>query len=149
MKTNLAGIKLLHDFESCRLESYLCQAMVWTIGWGNTFYANGAKVKQGEKITQPMADRLFEVILGRFEDQVRPLIKSKVTQNQFSAIMSFTYNLGVANLKSSTLLKKVNANPDDPTIANEFSKWINAGGVPSNGLRRRRKAESDLYFKKY
>jgi lysozyme len=148
MKTNQLGIKLLHDFESCVLTAYLCPANVWTIGWGNTYYADGSKVKQGDKITQQMADRLFEVILGRFEDQVTPLIKSKVSENQYSAVLSFTYNLGVGNLKSSTLLKKINANPDDPTIANEFAKWKNAGGKPSNGLIRRRKAESDLYFKK-
>lgn len=148
MKTNQLGIKLLHDFESCVLTAYLCPASVWTIGWGNTYYADGSKVKQGDKITQQMADRLFDVILGRFEVSVKNALTANVNDNQFSALVSFTYNLGTANLGSSTLLKKVNKNPDDPTIATEFAKWKNAGGKPSNGLIRRRKAESDLYFKK-
>tara|TARA_R110000822_G_scaffold57267_3_gene144162 strand:- start:1316 stop:1786 length:471 start_codon:yes stop_codon:yes gene_type:complete len=156
MKTNQLGIKLLHDFENCVLTAYLCPASVWTIGWGNTYYADGSKVKQGDKITQQMADRLFDVILKRFELDVISLLKVKVNENQFSALVCFAYNVGsdidadtiAEGLGDSTLLKKVNKNPNDPTIAAEFAKWKNAGGKPSNGLIRRRKAESDLYFKK-
>jgi lysozyme len=166
MKTNQLGIKLLHDFENCVLTAYLCPAAIelkkqgkpvfWTIGWGNTFYANGSKVKEGDKITQSEADNLFATILKRFESDVISLLKAKVNENQFSALVSFAYNVGsdidadtiAEGLGDSTLLKKVNKNPDDPTIATEFAKWKNAGGKPSNGLIRRRKAESDLYFKK-
>jgi lysozyme len=71
-----------------------------------------------------------------------------ITQNQFNALVSFAYNLGAQSLKGSTLLKKVNANPNDPTIAVEFLKWVNAGGRKVAGLVRRREAEANLYFTK-
>ena len=164
MRTNQEGIKLIHSFESCELESYECQASkrlpeekkFYTIGWGNTFYADNSKVKKGDKITQAQADILFGIVLRRFEADVLSLLKAKVNENQFSALVSFAYNVGsdidadtiAEGLGDSTLLKKVNKNPNDPTIAAEFAKWKKAGGKPSNGLIRRRKAESELYFKK-
>jgi lysozyme len=146
MKTNQKGIDLMHEFESCRLESYLCPAKVWTIGWGNTFYADGTPVKQGERISQEQANRLFGVILSKFESQVYKSVKPMINSNQFSALVCFTYNVGIGNFLKSTLLKKVNLNPNDPTIRDEFMKWNKAGGVILNGLTRRRKSESDLYF---
>ncbi|WP_438967289.1 lysozyme [Flavobacterium sp.] len=147
MKTNQEGIKILHEFEKCRLKAYLCPAKVWTIAWGNTFYADGSKVKEGDKITQLQADRLFEVILAKFESGVRNSLKVTLTQNQFSALVSFAYNVGLANFRGSTLLRKININPNDPSIASEFLRWVNKGSAFENGLRRRRSAESDLYFK--
>jgi lysozyme len=146
MKTNQKGIDLMHEFESCRLESYLCPAKVWTIGWGNTFYADGTPVKQGERISQEQANRLFGVILSKFESQVYKSVKPMINSNQFSALVCFTYNVGIGNFLKSTLLKKVNLNPNDPTIRDEFMKWNKSGGVILNGLTRRRKSESDLYF---
>ena len=146
MKTNQKGIDLMHEYESCRLESYLCPAKVWTIGWGNTFYADGTPVKQGEKISQEQANRLFGVILSKFESQVYKSVKPMINSNQFSALVCFTYNVGIGNFLKSTLLKKVNLNPNDPTIRDEFMKWNKGGGVVLNGLTRRRKSEADLYF---
>jgi lysozyme len=146
MKTNQKGIDLMHEYESCRLESYLCPAKIWTIGWGNTFYADGTPVKQGEKISQEQANRLFGVILSKFESQVYKSVKPMINSNQFSALVCFTYNVGIGNFLKSTLLKKVNLNPNDPTIRNEFMKWNKGGGVVLNGLTRRRKSEADLYF---
>jgi lysozyme len=146
MKTNQKGIDLMHEFESCRLESYLCPAKVWTIGWGNTFYADGTPVNQGEKINQEQANRLFGVILSKFESQVYKSVKPMINSNQFSALVCFTYNVGIGNFLKSTLLKKVNLNPNDPTIRDEFMKWNKGGGVVLNGLTRRRKSEADLYF---
>ena len=146
MKTNQKGIDLMHEFESCRLESYLCPAKVWTIGWGNTFYADGTPVNQGEKISQEQANRLFGVILTKFESQVYKSVKPMINSNQFSALVCFTYNVGIGNFLKSTLLKKVNLNPNDLTIRDEFMKWNKGGGVVLNGLTRRRKSEADLYF---
>ena len=148
MKTNKEGIKILHEFEDCKLKAYLCPAKVWTIGWGNTFYADGSKVKEGDKMTQIQADRLFEVILAKFESGVRNAIKVTLTDNQFSALVSFAYNVGLANFRGSTLLRKLNINPNDPSIGSEFLRWVNKGSAFEKGLTRRRKAESDLYFKK-
>lgn len=147
MNLNEAGKSLIKSFEGCRLKSYQCSAGHWTIGFGNTFYPDGTKVKPGDKITQERANELFEIIAKDFADKVAPLVKSQVNENQFAALTSFAYNAGIGNLMKSTLLKKVNANPSDETIRAEFMKWDKAGGKKLAGLTRRRKAEADLYFK--
>jgi lysozyme len=142
------AIKLLHKYEGLVLDAYLCPAKVPTIGYGNTFYEDGSKVKIGDKITKERAIELFENILeNNFASQVKRLIKSRVTNNQFSALVSFAYNVGVGNLKRSTLLKLVNSNPNDPAIRNQFMRWNRAGGKVLLGLTRRRESEADLYFK--
>jgi lysozyme len=146
MKVNNLGIDLMHYFEGCKLEAYQCSAKVWTIGWGNTFYENGTPVKQGDKITQDRANSLFVFVANKFADEIKKLIKTNLTENQFSALVCFAYNVGTSNLAKSTLLKKINANPNDATIANEFLRWNKAGGKELLGLTRRRTAESKLYF---
>ena len=146
MKVNKQGIQLVKSFEGCFLNAYLCPAKVWTIGYGNTKYQNGTAVKQGDKITQEQAEALLSDILAEFSKDVSKLIKVELNDNQFSALVSFTFNLGVGALSKSTLLKKVNANPNDKTIESEFMKWVSAGGKRLNGLVRRRTAESNLYF---
>lgn len=148
MKLNKNGIELMHKFEGCRLESYLCPAKIPTIGWGNTFYESGRKVKLGESINQERADRLFEWVASSFETQVRGLLKVELNENQFSAIVSFAYNVGITNLRSSTLLKKVNINKNDSSIFTEFLKWDKAGGKVLTGLTKRRQEEGSLYFLK-
>jgi lysozyme len=155
MKVNSDGIELLHSFESCRLTAYLCPANKWTIGWGNTFYENKTSVKKGDKITQERADQLFLNILSRFENEVKSLVKVPLNCYQFSALVSFAYNCGsdidadtiAEGLGDSTLLRKVNANPADPAISDEFMKWTRANGQVLGGLIKRRKAEAKLYFK--
>lgn len=143
------GISLIKKYEGCKLTAYKCPAGVWTIGYGNTFYEDGSTVKPGDKITQERADQLFRNILEKkFLEPIRKLIVSNINDNMFSAIVSFTYNVGIGNLKSSTLLKKVNANPNDQTISLEFKKWVKSAGKVLPGLVRRRESESDLYFKK-
>lgn len=147
MKLNKAGADLIKEFEGCKLQAYKCSANKETIGYGNTFYEDGSPVKMGDTITKERADSLFTLISDSFAAKVKPLINSAVTENQFAALVSFAYNCGITNLKSSTLLRKVNANPNDPTIASEFAKWNKAGGKVLAGLTRRRKAEAELYFK--
>lgn len=148
MSLNEAGLSLIKKFEGCKLKAYKCPAGIWTIGYGNTFYEDGTAVKSGDEITNERANELFRnIVEQKFAAPVRKVIKSKINDNMFNAIVSFTYNLGIGNLKSSTLLKKVNANPNDITIRNEFSKWVKSGGKVLNGLVKRRKAEADLYFK--
>jgi lysozyme len=146
MKLNKAGADLIKSFEGCKLTAYVCSAGHNTIGYGNTFYENGDKVKPGDKITKERAESLFDLISDSFADKVVPLIKSKINENQFGALVSFAYNAGVGNLQKSTLLKKVNANPNDPSIRDQFMLWNKAGGKVLAGLTRRRKAEADLYF---
>jgi lysozyme len=147
MKLNKEGISLMHKFENCKLEAYLCPAKIPTIGWGNTYYEDGRKVKLGDKITQQRADELFLAVVEDFSKRIRTLLKKTLNENQFSALVCFTYNVGVASLTKSTLLRKVNIDPLDPTIKAEFLRWVNKGSSFERGLTNRRKAEAELYFK--
>lgn len=142
MKTNSIGIDLIKSFEGLKLNAYLCPAKVWTIGYGHT-----KGVKEGDIITEPKAIEFLKDDLHSFEVGVATLVKSQLTENQFSALVSFAYNCGIGNFKNSTLLRKVNANPNDISIEKEFLRWTRARGVVLGGLVRRRKAESKLYFK--
>jgi lysozyme len=154
MNINSQTRALIRRFEGCKLTAYQCSARVWTIGFGATRYEDGSSVKQGDVITQERADRLFVILLDQFASQVRPLITARVNDNQFGALLSFAYNVGVGGrlptqppgLRRSTLLRLVNANPSNPAIRLEFGKWNRAGGQVLNGLTRRRQAEADLYF---
>ena len=148
MKVNKLGIETMHHFEGCKLTAYQCPAKVWTIGWGNTYYPDKTPVKQGDVITQEQANALFETVMNNFALGVKKCLTKEVNENQFSALVCFAYNVGIGSLQKSTLLKKININPNDETIAGEFAKWTKAGGKVLLGLVRRRKAESDLYFKK-
>ena len=147
MKLNKAGADLIKEFEGCKLKAYQCSAKKWTIGFGNTFYEDGSPVMPGHAITQEKANQLFEIIGNDFSAKVAKLVTAKVSENQFGALVSFAYNCGIANLQKSTLLKKVNANPNDQSIKAEFAKWNKASGKVLAGLTRRREAESKLYFK--
>jgi lysozyme len=140
------AIDIIKKFEGCKLASYKCQAGIYTIGYGSTFYENGSKVNSGDSISQQRAESLLLTTVTKFASEVNKIVKSNVNNNQRSALISFAFNLGVGALKKSTLLKLVNANPNDPQIAHEFMKWVNAGGKPSNGLINRRRAELHLYF---
>lgn len=149
MKLNNAGYLLICKFEGLSLIPYLCPAKIPTIGYGNCYYPNGKKVTMKDKaITKQEAFELFKFIADKFALKVSELIKSNVNQNQFNALVSFAYNIGVNGLAKSTLLKKVNFNPDDLTIKNEFLKWNKAGGKEIKGLTIRREQESDLYYEK-
>jgi lysozyme len=148
MKVNADGYALLKKFEGCRLKAYLCPANVWTIGFGNTFYEDGTKVKEGDVITQQRADELAKFIVEQFANSIRSMIQKTLTENQFSACVSLAYNIGTGGFKKSSVLKKLNVNPNDPTIADSFRLWNKGGGVILKGLVRRREAEIELYFKK-
>lgn len=147
MKPSETCYSLIKQFEGLRLNAYLDSVGVPTIGWGSTFYEDGRRVRMGEKITKEQADTLFKKVVDNFAAEADKRILSAVNQNQFDAIVSFTYNVGTGALAKSTLLKKVNANPCDPSIRDEFLKWDKAGGKVLAGLTKRRKQEADLYFR--
>ena len=147
MQISKIGIDLIKKFEQCRLNAYLDSVKVPTIGWGNTYYEDGTRVKMGDSITQQRADELFTTTVNKFSNKVSSLLNRKdIDQNKFDAIVCFTYNVGTKALETSTLLRKVNKDPNDPTIRNEFLRWIRAGGKVLNGLVRRREEEAKLYF---
>ena len=142
MKTSNKGIDLIKKYEGLRLKAYKCPAGVWTIGYGHT----GADVAEGLEITEERADELLLSDIAQFENHVNSVVKSTIKQNQFDALVSFAFNLGGLSIKNSTLLKRVNANPIDPAISDEFAKWVNAGGKRLAGLVKRRAEEAELYF---
>lgn len=146
MKLNKDGYNLIKQFEGCKLTAYQDSVGIWTIGYGNTQWENFAKVKQGEKISQQRAEEVFQFFANRFANQVDAIIIANITQNQFNAVVSLAYNIGLGNFQKSTLLKKLNKKPNDKTIKDEFLKWVNAGGRKLQGLVNRRKKESDVYF---
>jgi lysozyme len=147
MKINAEGYALIKKFEGCRLKAYKCPANVWTIGFGNTFYENGDKVKEGDVITQQRADELAKFIIDQFAVSITPFILKPLNENQFSACVSLAYNIGTGGFKRSSVFKKLNVNPLDPTIANSFRLWNKGGGKILAGLVKRREAEIQLYFK--
>jgi lysozyme len=147
MKLNKAGLDLIKSFEGLRLETYKCSAGVNTVGYGTTLI-NGKMVQNGLKISLEDAERFLIEDIKKFESGVLKVVSVGLTNNQFSSLVAFSYNVGLGALRGSTLLKIVNRNPNDPLIRNEFMKWNKAAGKELTGLTRRRKAESDLYFTK-
>ena len=146
-KISQKGLDLIKRFEGLSLKPYKCPAGIWTIGYGNTYYPSGAKVKQTDPaITQTKADELLKFLIQSYEKSVDSFCRDDISQHQFDALASFAYNCGVNNLQSSTLLKKVNLNPNDPTIRAEFMKWNKGAGKVLAGLTKRRQAEADIYF---
>jgi lysozyme len=147
MKLDENGYQLICEFEGLMLKPYLCSAKIPTIGYGNTYYPNGKRVTLLDaQITKEYAFEIFKEIADKFAKRVASMVKKPLTQNQFNSLVSFTYNVGTGAFSTSTLLKKVNANPNDLTIRTEFMRWNKANRVVVNGLTRRRKKESDLYF---
>lgn len=148
MKLGSKGLELIKSFEGFYSKPYLDPIGIPTIGYGATYYPNKKKVTMKDKpLTEKEASDLLKEMMITYENDVKRLVKRELNQNQFDALVSFTYNLGGTNLGKSTLLKKVNANPCDKTIKDEFLKWNKAGGKVLNGLTRRRNAEAELYFK--
>lgn len=149
------GYLLIAQFEGLRLKPYLCSAGVPTIGYGSTFYPSGRKVTMQDKpITQETAFWMLKQVANMFAKDVDSLVTSNINQNQFNALVSFAFNLGSdidsdnipEGLGDSRLLRRVNANPNDPEIAREFVKWNKAGGRVLDGLTKRRLKEAELYF---
>lgn len=146
MNINSQTRALIRRFEGCRLTAYQCSAKVWTIGFGATRFEDGSSVKQGDTITQERADKLFVILLDQFAEEIKPLVRKDLNDNQFGALLSFAYNAGTTRFRNSTLRKLTIANPNNPQIRLEFMKWVNRGTPSEKGLIRRRQAEADLYF---
>lgn len=143
MNISETGIQLIKKFEGCSLKAYKCPAGIWTIGYGHT-----SGVKEGQTITKKEAEAYLKQDLTTFETLVSNLVTVAINQNQFDALVSFCYNLGPGNLRSSTLLKRINAG-DFNGAAEEFDRWIYAGGKKLSGLVKRRAAEKALFLQPF
>jgi len=141
-------LDLIAKFEGLKLSPYLCSAGVPTIGYGATYYKDGTLVTMKDPIiTVDMAKELLAIHVKSFYNQVKTITNGlNLTENQLSALTSFSYNLGIGALLKSTLLKKIKIDINDKTIYDEFLKWNKAGGKELIGLTRRREDEAKLYF---
>lgn len=147
MKVSSKAIELIKKFEGYMSKPYLCSGNKWTIGYGSTQWFDGKPVTPNTReVTLDEAVMLLTSDVQFFSKGVLKNVKVPINQNQFDALVCFAYNVGLGNLAKSTLLKKVNANPNDKTIRDEFVRWNKAGGKVLLGLTRRRVAESNLYF---
>jgi lysozyme len=161
---NQAGLDLIKSFEgipdgdpdTVNIDPYLDPVGIWTIGWGHAIRQNGRYLR-GETdkaaayalfpggITLAQAEALLRGDLVEAEQDVGRLVKVPVSDNEFAALVSFTFNLGAANLGASTLLRELNAG-NTQAAADQFGRWVMAGGVKLAGLVRRRAAERALFL---
>ena len=142
--------KIIRAFEGCRLSAYKCPAGIWTIGWGATI-VNGAAVREGDTISQSLADELLRAEILRIAAQLHEIIpvSAKWSGNQQAAVLSWIYNVGLGAAKDSTLRRRINAGEGGPVvIPQELPKWDKANGRPLAGLTRRRDAEVELFVGK-
>lgn len=144
---NNDGYLLITKFEGFSSNPYLCPAKLATIGYGNTYYEDGKKVTLLDKpISKEKALQIFKTIADKFALAVSKCLKVEVNQNQFNSLVSLAYNIGIANFMNSTLLKKVNENPNDESIFAEFCRWNKVQKKEVLGLTKRRNYEAVNYF---
>jgi lysozyme len=139
MNISQEGISLIKKFEGCELEAYKCAAGVWTIGYGHT-----KDVKEGDSILKEDAESMLVHELQEYCNDVDIAVKVDLKQNEFDALVSWTYNLGLTNLNSSTMLKVLNEGKHDEVPA-QMKRWNKASGQVKQGLIRRREAEALMF----
>ena len=153
MNVDDKGIQLIKSFEGCKLEAYQDAVGIWTIGYGHTGpfeltlhgvneYFSG--VVSGIRITQEEAESILKQDLDKFEKGIIPLIHVPLTQNQFNALVSFSFNVGINAFKNSTMRSVLNKKNYDEA-ANQFKRWNKAGKKQLKGLTRRRRSEAYLF----
>ena len=140
MDVSPRGLELIQEYEGLRLKAYQDSVGVWTIGYGST-----KGVRPGDEITEAQAVELLAADVDRHADGVRRAVDVPLNQNQFDALVSFTFNVGVGALQRSTLLRKLNAG-QYTEAANQLMRWVHAGGQELRGLVRRREAERKLFM---
>jgi lysozyme len=146
MKPSKRCIDLIKEFEGFSDRPYLCPASIPTIGFGATFYPNGVKVKLTDpQITKEKATEMLSLMVDKFSVQVYKLITVEIKQNQFDALVSLAYNIGIGNFRNSTLLRKLNLKENVPLLCGEINKWNRANGKIMAGLTRRRNAEAKMF----
>lgn len=148
MQVSDAGIELIKSFEGFRANAYpdpKSGGAPWTVGYGTTKFPSGRPVKQGDKVTPGQAELYLREDVKKFANSVDALVTVPLKQCQYDALVSFVYNLGATNFRTSTLLKKLNAR-DYKGAADEFLRWVSPGSSVEAGLRRRRTAERDLFL---
>ena len=142
MEISKEGIALIKKFEGCELKAYRCAANVLTIGYGHT-----KDVTEDMEITQEEAETMLIHELMDYCNYVDMYVEVPLEQHQFDSLVSWTYNLGPTNLKSSTLLKVLN-DKDYEGVPAQIKRWNKANGEVKQGLIRRREAEALMFENK-
>ena len=142
MNISEEGLSLIKKFEGFELKAYRCSANVLTIGYGHT-----KGVEEDQEITQEEAEEMLASELGEYEGYINDMVECDLEQYQFDALVAWVYNLGPTNLRSSTMLKRLNANDLDD-VPTQIRRWNKAGGKVLAGLTRRREAESLMFQNK-
>lgn len=145
MKVSNKGLELIREFEGFSANAYLCPAKIPTIGYGNTTWEDGRPVRIGEQISKSRAEDLLKNTVEKFAIVVDAKVTTKINQNQFDALVSLAYNIGLGNFSSSTLLNQLNRN-NFIGASHEFLRWDKSGGKPLLGLTRRRQREQTLFL---
>jgi len=146
MQTSLKGIQLIEQFEGYSAKMYLDPAGLPSIGYGTLIDTEEELWLKTATIDRAQAELLLRKELVYIEKNINIMVQKTINQNQFDALISFTFNTGIYALRMSILLKKINTYPNDPTIRNEFMAWIWAGGRKLQGMINRRTAEANLYY---
>lgn len=141
MRLSDYAFEKLKEFEGLRLEAYVCAGGKWTIGYGHT-----KGVREGQKIDKFTASKLLQEDVEYFEKFLadEPYAED-ITQGQWDALVSFIFNLGIGNFQNSTLRKKILKDVDEPSIPDEFRRWVYSKGVVLPGLVKRREWEAQMY----
>ena len=139
MEISEEGLSLIKKFEGCELTAYQDSVDVWPIGYGHT-----KGVEDGQEITQEEAEEMLASELDEYEGYINDLVECDLEQCQFDALVAWVYNLGPTNLRSSTMLKRLNSN-DLEDVPSQIKRWNKAGGKVLKGLVRRREAEALLF----
>lgn len=140
-KCKISSIELIKEFEKFREEAYQCQAGKWTIGYGHI-----KGVSEGDKINRENAEKILKDEIKKYENALSRNVKVPLTMEQYNALVSFVYNIGIGAFEDSTLLKKLNQR-DYVGAGNEFNRWIKVNGKVSDGLKKRRAREKEIFLK--
>ncbi|MGJ1352000.1 lysozyme [Sphingobacterium spiritivorum] len=147
MKISSKGIQFIKNEEGFKENAYQDSVGVWTIGYGTTYYENGTRVKKGDKMSRAEADRILVKQLSTvYEPVIKQTVKKPLNQNQYDALSSLIYNIGGTAFRGSTLLKRINEDPNSGTVLSEIQRWKFAGSKPI--LLGRRVREVNLYSSK-
>jgi len=138
------GLALIRRFEGFRAQAYRCPAGIWTIGYGHTSNAGPPRVSPGMTISETEARRVLAADVERFAAEVRAALTREVSPEQFSALVSFAFNVGTAAFCTSSVLRAVNAG-DFGAVPDRLGLWVKARGKTLPGLVRRRAAEAAMF----
>lgn len=151
MQVSPKGLELIKRFEGFKDSAYKCPGGVWTIGYGSTKWEDDRAVQILDKLEEPAQERAHKLLkhsIKEYENAINKLVSVALNQNQFDALVSLVYNIGIQAFRQSTLLSLLNKGSPIETVAHQFDRWVFAGSTILEGLKNRRAVEKELFLKK-